>query len=191
MTPTPPAWPGRLARVLRRFAARVAPARTASAHSDREPARLAFDAEQIAGTIRAVRVSCSVRHHRDGTATIAAGEPDARGVYPLLCGLASTLPGRLGEFEIRPGRSGENKTPQDILNAGCTTNRDVADLILAYVVHVAARPPDAPWELLDYDRLEHLGFDGAARGFRRGRQDPQSRAAALLVPRCWHLCWRA
>ena len=162
---------------LRWLVALFQPAPATSARTGQGPLPLSFDAETIADMVRAAGVACAVLHHRDGTATIAAGEINPDRAYPLLCRLGrKTTPRHGGDFEIRPGRSTNNDTPQDILVVGCTTNRDVADLILAYIAELATRPPGSLWELLGYDRLEHLGFDGTARGSSRGRTDLSSSA---------------
>ncbi|GAB7048383.1 hypothetical protein JCM9534A_35090 [Catenuloplanes indicus JCM 9534] len=128
--------------------------------------------------VRAAGIPCSALHHHDGTVTIAAGWPDSHRTYPILCRLGSITTARPGDLAIHPGHALHDYTPQDILIVGCITNRDVADLILAYIVDLAARPPGTPWECLDHDRLEHLGFDGTARGFSRGRPDPSPAAAS-------------
>lgn len=172
-------WPRHLLRWLRTPAWLHGASASDAGH---EASPVTFDAGVIASMVRAAGVPCSVLYHHDGTVTITAGRNTAER-YPIVCRLDLTTPGWPREASIHPGQApDDDHTPQDILTVGCVTSRDVADLILAYITALAARPPGTPWELLDYDRLEHLGFDGTARGFPRGRHDPSRRAPATPGP---------
>ncbi|MDR7277646.1 hypothetical protein [Catenuloplanes atrovinosus] len=132
---------------------------------------MGFEPDTIAAMVRATGAHCTVLTNTGDTATIAAGNPDPERYYPLLCRLGHnvlTPPSLLGDFRISPGHPGWH-TPQDILKVGATTDRDIADLVIAYLIR---QPHGAPWQLLDSDTLDDLGFDGTLRGLPRRTPNP-------------------
>jgi len=113
-----------------------------------EPQVIVFDADAIAALVRKEGIRCLVWQSGGGTATICAGEEylDAEGISrsPILVG-----PGIYGwgerpsefyssELYLGPDDDGE-ADPVDVIAAGCNTEREIADLIIASVRKAEAR----------------------------------------------------